>query len=128
MADTGGSAVTGVDDGVAFGSDGTDSGVNLATEVTTDEATAGADAAAVVVEIAGAGAEVVGVVDGSVFGVVPVTAANAFVTGANALDDVEVVGVVDGSVVEVGVGPAANCRCRHRSRGRGGRSCGHRCR
>ena len=46
------------------------------------------------------------VVDGSVVGVVPVTAANAFVTGANALDDVEVVGVVDGSVVEVGVAGA----------------------
>ena len=98
---------------MAFGTDGTDTGVNLATEVTTDEAIAGAEAAVVVVDIAGAEAAVVGVVDGSVFEVVPVTAANTFVTGANALDGVEVVGVVDGSVVEVGV--AARLRCRHKS-------------
>ena len=57
-------------------------------------------------EVVAAATDVVDVVDGSVDGAVPVTAANAFVTGANALDDVEVVGVVDGSVVEVGVAGA----------------------
>ena len=50
-------------------------------------------------EVVAAAADVVDVVDGSVVEVVPVTAANAFVTGANALDDAAVVDVAGSAFV-----------------------------